>query len=39
MSGYTGELVPGQGLDGGIRLLEKPFTKAALLTILDEIQG
>ena len=39
MSGYTGELVPGQGLDGGIRLLEKPFTKAALLTLLDEILG
>ena len=35
MSGYTGELVSHQGLDGTIRLLEKPFTRAALLKILD----
>jgi len=39
MSGYTGELVAHQGLDGGIRLLEKPFTRAALLKILDEVLG
>ena len=36
MSGYTGELVSHQGLDTGIRLLEKPFTRAALLKTLDE---
>jgi two-component system, cell cycle sensor histidine kinase and response regulator CckA len=35
MSGYTGELVAHQGLNSGIRLLEKPFTRAALLTTLD----
>jgi PAS domain S-box-containing protein len=39
MSGYTGESVAHQGLDGGIRLLEKPFTRAALLKILDEVLG
>jgi PAS domain S-box-containing protein len=37
MSGYTGELVAHQGLDAGIRLLEKPFTRAALLKTLDEV--
>jgi PAS domain S-box-containing protein len=36
MSGYTGELVAHQGLQGGIRLLEKPFTRAALLKMIDE---
>ena len=36
MSGYTGELVAHQGVDVGIRLLEKPFTRAALLRTLDE---
>jgi len=35
MSGYTGELVVHQGLDGSIRLLEKPFTRAALLKTID----
>ncbi|HKH98741.1 MAG TPA: PAS domain S-box protein [Candidatus Sulfotelmatobacter sp.] len=35
MSGYTGELVASQGADGGIRLLEKPFTRAALLQTID----
>jgi hypothetical protein len=35
MSGYTGELVAHQGLDGGIRLLEKPFTRALLLKTVD----
>jgi PAS domain S-box-containing protein len=39
MSGYTGELVAHQGLDGSIRLLEKPFTKATLLKVLDEALG
>ena len=39
MSGYTGELVAHQGLDQGIRLLEKPFTRAALLKTLDEVLG
>jgi hypothetical protein len=39
MSGYTGELVTHQGLQGGIRLLEKPFTRAALLKIIDEALG
>jgi hypothetical protein len=31
MSGYTGELVVDHGLSEGITLLEKPFTRAALL--------
>jgi PAS domain S-box-containing protein len=35
MSGYTGELVVHHGLDNSIRLLEKPFTRAALLNTLD----
>jgi len=39
MSGYTGELVAHQGLEEGIRLLEKPFTRPALLKILDEVLG
>jgi PAS domain S-box-containing protein len=39
MSGYTGELIADQGLDGGIRLLEKPFTRAALLKTLDAALG
>lgn len=39
MSGYTGELVAHQGLQSGIRLLEKPFTRAALLKIIDEALG
>jgi PAS domain S-box-containing protein len=36
MSGYTGELVVQQGLQSGIRLLEKPFTRSALLKTIDE---
>ena len=39
MSGYTGELVAHQGLQSGIPLLEKPFTRAALLKIIDEALG
>jgi PAS domain S-box-containing protein len=39
MSGYTGELVTNQGLDSGIRLLEKPFTRADLLKTLDAALG
>jgi PAS domain S-box-containing protein len=39
MSGYTGELMANQGLDGGIRLLEKPFTRASLLKTLDAALG
>jgi len=39
MSGYTGELVAHQGLQSGIRLLEKPFTKSALLKAIDEALG
>jgi PAS domain S-box-containing protein len=39
MSGYTGELVANQGLDGGIRLLEKPFTRAELLNTIDAALG
>jgi PAS domain S-box-containing protein len=35
MSGYTGELVSHQGADSAIRLLEKPFSRMALLQILD----
>ncbi len=39
MSGYTGELVTHQGLDSGIRLLEKPFTRADLLKTIDAALG
>ncbi len=39
MSGYTGELVAGQGLDSSVRLLEKPFTRLGLLKTLDEVLG
>ena len=39
MSGYTGELAAHQGLDTGIRLLEKPFTRADLLKTLDATLG
>jgi PAS domain S-box-containing protein len=39
MSGYTGELFVTQGLDSGIRLLEKPFTRANLLKALDLAMG
>jgi CheY-like chemotaxis protein len=39
MSGYTGELVAHQGLQSGIRLLEKPFTRSALLKVIDETLG
>ena len=39
MSGYTGELVVNQGPDSGIRLLEKPFTRANLLKTLDLAMG
>jgi len=39
MSGYTGELVMHQGAQNGIRLLEKPFTRAALLKTIDEVLG
>jgi len=39
MSGYTGELVANQGVDGAIRLLEKPFTRSSLLKILDAALG
>lgn len=35
MSGYTGELVAHQGLDTNIQLLEKPFTRAALLKTVE----
>jgi len=39
MSGYTGELVMHQEAQNGIRLLEKPFTRAALLKTIDEVLG
>ena len=39
MSGYTGELVANQGIDAGIRLLEKPFTRADLLKTMDAALG
>ncbi len=35
MSGYTGELVEDRGLSEGIPLLEKPFTRAALLRTIE----
>ena len=39
MSGYTGELIAKQGLNSGIRLLEKPFTRASLLNTIDAALG
>jgi len=39
MSGYTGELVANHGVEGGIRLLEKPFTRAELLRTIDAALG
>ena len=39
MSGYTGELVANHGVNSGIRLLEKPFTRADLLKTLDAALG
>ena len=39
MSGYTGELVANQGIDSGIRLLEKPFTRLDLLKTVDATLG
>ena len=39
MSGYTGELVVHQGVDSGIRLLEKPFTRGSLLKTIDAALG
>ncbi len=36
MSGYTGELVAEHGLAEGVALLEKPFTRAALLTTIEK---
>jgi CheY-like chemotaxis protein len=39
MSGYTGELVANQGVDSGIRLLEKPFTRVDLLKTVDAALG
>ena len=36
MSGYTGELVVDHGLAEGVALLEKPFTRAALLTAIEK---
>ena len=39
MSGYTGELVANHGLESGIRLLEKPFTRSDLLKTIDEVLG
>lgn len=39
MSGYTGELVAHQGANGGIRLLEKPFTRVDLLRTIDAALG
>ena len=40
MSGYTGELIAQAGeLDKGITLLEKPFTKVALLRTIHAALG
>jgi len=36
MSGYTGELVVDHGLAEGVALLEKPFTRVALLTTIEK---
>jgi FixJ family two-component response regulator len=39
MSGYTGEWVANHGLNSGIPLLEKPFTRSALLKKMDAALG
>ena len=40
MSGYTGELIAQQrDIKRDVPLLEKPFTRAALWKILDEVLG
>jgi two-component system cell cycle sensor histidine kinase/response regulator CckA len=39
MSGYTGELVANHGLESGIRLLEKPFTRYDLRKTIDQVLG
>ena len=41
MSGYTGELVAAnhKTVNGSVRLLEKPFTRAGLLKVLDLVLG
>jgi hypothetical protein len=39
MSGSTRELVAHQAVDSGIRLLEKPFTRADLLKTIDAALG
>ena len=40
MSGYTGELIAQhEHMQEGIPLLEKPFTRTALLHLLDEVLG
>jgi len=39
MSGSTGEHVAHQGLESGIRRLEKPFTRLMLLKTIDEVLG
>ena len=39
MSGYTGDLVANQGIDVGIQLLEKPFTRVELLKTIDAVLG
>ncbi len=40
MSGYTGDLIGNSpGLESSITLLEKPFTRAALLEIIDTVLG
>ena len=35
MSGYTGELVASHELSEGVTLLEKPFTRASLLSTIQ----
>lgn len=40
MSGYTGELIAEREiLDSGIELLEKPFTRSALLKVIQSSLG
>ena len=39
MSGYTGEMVANHGLESGVRLLEKPFTRSDLLRTIDQVLG
>jgi DNA-binding NtrC family response regulator len=39
MSGYASQLIADQDIDSGIRFLEKPFPRVALLKTVDAVLG